>query len=70
MTALLEYLGLTALLEYINLLNGYSRGPSWGLLGPFQAGARGKMPQFPLPVGGPGYYGERLAVLTACERVY
>ena len=27
MTALLEYLYLTALLEYINLLNRYSRGP-------------------------------------------
>ena len=42
MTALLEYLDLTALLEYIDLLNG----PSWG---PFQAGARGKMPQLPPP---------------------
>ena len=26
-------------------------GASWG---PFQAGARGKMPQLPPPVGGPG----------------
>ena len=34
MTALLENLDLTALLEYIDLLNRYSRGPSWGLLGP------------------------------------
>ena len=33
-TALLEYLDLTALLEYIDILNRYSRGPSWGLLGP------------------------------------
>ena len=46
MTALLEYLDLTALLEYIDLLNRYSGGP-------FQAGARGKMPQLPPPVGGP-----------------
>ena len=50
LTALLEYLYLTALLEYIDLLNRYS----WG---PFQAGARGKMPQLlpppPPPVGGP-----------------
>ena len=47
MTALLEYLDLTVLLEYIDLLNRYSGGP-------FQAGARGKMPQLPPPpVGGP-----------------
>ena len=45
MTALLEYLDLTALLDHIDLLNRYSGGP-------FQAGARGKMPQSP-PVGGP-----------------
>ena len=32
---LLEYLDLIALLEYIDLLNRYSGGPSWGLLGPF-----------------------------------
>ena len=53
MAALLEYLDLTALLEYIDLLNRYSgalHGASWG---PFQAGARGKMPQLPPPVGGP-----------------
>ena len=57
MTALLKYLDLTALLEYIDLLNRYSGGPSWGPFrlgplsgwGPFQAGARGKMPQFPPP---------------------
>ena len=48
MTALLEYLDLTALLEYIDLLSRYSGGP-------FQAGARGKMPQLPPPVGGPVY---------------
>ena len=38
MTALLEYLNPTALnlLEYINLLNRYSGGPSWGLPGPLQ----------------------------------
>ena len=53
MTALLEYLDLTALLGYIDLLNSIQealRGASWG---PFQAGARGKMPQLPPPVGGP-----------------
>ena len=43
LTALLEYLYLTALLEYIDLLNRYT----WG---PFQAGARGKMPQLPPPL--------------------
>ena len=56
MTALLEYLDLTALLEYIDLLTGIQgalREASWG---PFQAGARGKMPQFPPPVGGPAGY--------------
>ena len=50
MTALLEYLDLTVLLEYIDLLNRYSgalHGASWG---PFQAGARGKMPQLPPPL--------------------
>ena len=50
MNALLEYLYLTVLLEYIDLLNRYSGGPSWG---PFQAGARGKIPQLPPPVGVP-----------------
>ena len=38
MTTLLEYLNPTALnlLEYIDLLNRYSGGPSWGLPGPLQ----------------------------------
>ena len=34
MTALLEYQDLTALLEYINLLNRYSRGPGAPIKGP------------------------------------
>ena len=42
MNALLEYLDLTALLEYINLLNRYSGGPSWGLLGPLSGWGPGK----------------------------
>ena len=45
MTALLEYQDLTTLLDYIDLLNRYSRGP-------FQA--REKCPIFPpSPVGSP-----------------
>ena len=42
MTALLEYLGLTALLEYIDLLNRYSRGPSWGFVGPLSGWGPGQ----------------------------
>ena len=56
-TALLEYLGLTALLEYIDLLNRYSRGPSWGLLGLLSGWDLGinasVAPPPPPPVGGP-----------------
>ena len=33
-TALLKYLDLTVLFEYIDLLNRHSKGSSWGLLGP------------------------------------
>ena len=42
MTALLEYLDQTALLEYIDLLNRYSGGPSWGLLGPLSGWGPGQ----------------------------
>ena len=41
MTALLEYLDLTALLEYFDFLNKYSRGPGQNAPAP--------------PVGGPAY---------------
>ena len=50
MTALLEYLYLTALLEYIDLLN---RGPSWGLLEPLSGWGPGKNAPVSPPVGDP-----------------
>ena len=54
MTALLESLALTALLEYIDLLNRYSRGPSWGLLGPLSGWGPGQnAPVAPPPCGRP-----------------
>ena len=40
---------VTALLEYMDILNRYS----WSPLGSFQAGTQGKMPQLPPSVGGP-----------------
>ena len=46
MTALLEYLDLAVLLEYIDLLNRYSGGPSWGLLG-LRLGPGAKCPSCP-----------------------
>ena len=40
-TAVLEYLDIDCSIEYVDLFNRYSTGS------PFQAGALGKMPQFP-----------------------
>ena len=53
MNALLEYLDLTVLLEYIDLLNRYSGGPSWGLLGPLSGWGPGQNAPVAPPCGRP-----------------
>ena len=40
---------VTALLEYIDLLNRYSKGPSWGLLGPLSDWGPGQNAPVPPP---------------------